>query len=842
MKRKVRRKKATRLIARTHREGESLIRKKSLSVGLLNVNGYSQTSAKDVEDAMSKLDVDVMCIVETKMRTEDREKIKMKGFDVYETRRADADGDKQGGGLAIFARRKDGIIFKRYDPEIKEEDLAFVNKERLWVTYDSKVGKTAVCCIYLGCQNSSDSHGQWNDDILSVLASEVFELRSLGYRINLQGDFNCWVGSDILHGGIQGNDERVNKNGQRFISFCNDNNLVHLNGAVRVPGDWSTRVSAGLWTRHSPSYGSSTVLDYSVISREHLDSVRGLTIDNDGAMGGGSDHNMLLTRLEDRFVRVEREVRRQKRPGWDIEEEQDWTGYRQQVNKELAEAGGSDDGTAEFLAGKLGRVMMNSMEKAIGYKKPSLPTDHGKLPRAVVRLLLERKKLEAAWKKKKSKFASANYASQEDSILVAAQALEEKELEVNLALKRFNSQGRRRLLHLCRGKTKKARALFWKHVSFKVKAPTDISALQSKRTGVLLCSPEQIADESYQYMMRIFSGVETHQDHNDHEETRGRAAAEDPEHSYAQQLPRGATVGDHEYAVDENPVLQSKDDSRTCSTDPSGFLDKDFSDKEVQQVVSSLGNCKAAGWDRIPNEALKEAPLPLLKQLTVLFNRVKNRGKVPTGWKRGRVVLVHKKGPTVDVNNYRPLTVLVSVSGIYTKLLNQRLTQVVEEHKLLGEVQHGFRKGRSGADCAFVLNSVLWKSAAKKKKAHLAFIDLTKAYDSVDRAVLWRKLEAMGIKGKFLASIKALYDGDFVTAEVNGVTTSPVYLRRGVRQGCSLSPMLFALYIAEMGQDLTGSGVGITLHRICVSAIFFADGECVCNGTCTSGDSRKVLC
>lgn len=519
MKRKVRRKKATRLIARTQREGESLSRKKSLSVGLLNVNGYSQTSAKDVEDAMSKLDVDVMCIVETKMRTEDRDKIKMKGFDVYETRRADADGDKQGGGLAIFARRKDGIIFKRYDPEIKEEDLAFVNKERLWVTYDSKVGKTAVCCIYLGCQNSSDSNGQWNDDILSVLASEVFELRSLGYRINLQGDFNCWVGSDILHGGIQGNDERVNKNGQRFISFCNDNNLVHLNGAVRVPGDWSTRVSAGLWTRHSPSYGSSTVLDYSVISREHLDSVRGLTIDNDGAMGGGSDHNMLLTRLEDRFVRVEREVRRQKRPGWDIEDEQDWTGYRQQVNKELAEAGGSDDGTAEFLAGKLGRVMMNSMEKAIGYKKPSLPTDHGKLPRAVVSLLLERKKLEAAWKKKKSKFASANYASQGDSILVAAQALEEKELEVNLALKRFNSQGRRRLLHLCRGKTKRARALFWKHVSFKVKAPTDISALQSKRTGVLLCSPEQIADESYQYMMRIFSGVETHQDHNDHEET-----------------------------------------------------------------------------------------------------------------------------------------------------------------------------------------------------------------------------------------------------------------------------------------------------------------------------------
>ena len=215
-----------------------------------------------------------------------------------------------------------------------------------------------------------------------------------------------------------------------------------------------------------------------------------------------------------------------------------------------------------------------------------------------------------------------------------------------------------------------------------------------------------------------------------------------------------------------------------------------------------MGNNKAAGWDTIPNEAFKEAPPVLLVQLRILVNRVKNRAEVPSSWKRGRIVLVHKKGPTVDINNYRPLTVLVSVSGIYTKLLNLRLTEVVEEHRLLGEIQHGFRKGRSGADCTFVLNSVLWKTTAAKKKAHLAFIDLQKAYDSVDRAILWRKLESMGVKGKFLASLKSLYQGDFVTAEVNGVTTSPVYLSRGVRQGCSLSPMLFALYIAEMGQDL----------------------------------------
>ena len=91
-----------------------------------------------------------------------------------------------------------------------------MNKKRLWITYNSKAGKTAVCCLYMGFQNSTDSHGQWNDDIFSVVSSEVFDLHTLGYWVSLQGDFNTWVGSDFESGGIQGNDSRINKNGHRF--------------------------------------------------------------------------------------------------------------------------------------------------------------------------------------------------------------------------------------------------------------------------------------------------------------------------------------------------------------------------------------------------------------------------------------------------------------------------------------------------------------------------------------------------------------------------------------------------------------------------------------------------
>jgi len=80
----------------------------------------------------------------------------------------------------------------------------------------------------------------------------------------------------------------------------------------------------------------------------------------------------------------------------------------------------------------------------------------------------------------------------------------------------------------------------------------------------------------------------------------------------------------------------------------------------------------------------------------------------------------------------------------------------------------------------------------------------------------------MGFSGQFLRTLQSMYNNDFVTCQANGVTTRPVYLGRGLRQGCSLSPMLFALYVAEMGHELTCSGYGVKLFKVIVSAIFFA--------------------
>ena len=97
------------------------------------------------------------------------------------------------------------------------------------------------------------------------------------------------------------------------------------------------------------------------------------------------------------------------------------------------------------------------------------------------------------------------------------------------------------------------------------------------------------------------------------------------------------------------------------------------------------------------------------------------------------------------------------------------------------------------------------------------------AYDSVNREKMFGTLEKLGLGPKFIRTIKSMYSGDSITTQLHGLNTKPLYLGRGLRQGCSLSPLLFALYIRGMGEELCNSRVGVKLGDICISSLFFAD-------------------
>ena len=179
---------------------EAVSRSKVLGIGVWNMNGKSVRGMEDVTSAVQDQNISVMCLVETHVRKEDRKGPVIEGFDTHQACREG--GDKKGGGLAILTKKATGLAFSRYAPRIVNPSLSYVNTERLWITYGSQHGKSAICCVYLGFHSDDGRHVKHNKGIYKVLSEEIYTLRGKGFRIILQGDFNAWVGSDFLQGGI----------------------------------------------------------------------------------------------------------------------------------------------------------------------------------------------------------------------------------------------------------------------------------------------------------------------------------------------------------------------------------------------------------------------------------------------------------------------------------------------------------------------------------------------------------------------------------------------------------------------------------------------------------------
>jgi len=111
---------------------------------------------------------------------------------------------------------------------------------------------------------------------------------------------------------------------------------------------------------------------------------------------------------------------------------------------------------------------------------------------------------------------------------------------------------------------------------------------------------------------------------------------------------------------------------------------------------------------------------------------------VPSGWKEGLVVLLLKRAPSTVLANYRPITLISCISKLFTKMVAKRLSEGILSTDVLGNTQQGFRQGRCCTDNLLIINTLL--EANPKEQSHIAFVDLTAAYDTVDRDILWAKL------------------------------------------------------------------------------------------------------
>ena len=164
-----------------------------------------------------------------------------------------------------------------------------------------------------------------------------------------------------------------------------------------------------------------------------------------------------------------------------------------------------------------------------------------------------------------------------------------------------------------------------------------------------------------------------------------------------------------------------------------------------------------------------------------------------------RILKVIIQGDPLNPENYRPITLLSCLGKLFTAVLNDRLSNYLDENLILNENQAGFRKHYSTSDHIFALHSIFELLRLKQKKLYCAFVDFSKAFDSVWRVGLWNKLLENEINGKCFNVIYNLYQNIKSCISLNGNRSLPFESFIGLRQGENLSPALFFHLFERLG-------------------------------------------
>ena len=189
--------------------------------------------------------------------------------------------------------------------------------------------------------------------------------------------------------------------------------------------------------------------------------------------------------------------------------------------------------------------------------------------------------------------------------------------------------------------------------------------------------------------------------------------------------------------------------------------------------------------------------------LSEFFNLCFDSGIFPENLKISKITPVFKKGSRLDVGNYRPIAIVPNLGKIFECIIHSRLLNFFQSSNLLHENQFGFRKGKNTEMAALSLVEKVLPALENKKYAICIFLDFTACFDTINRNILFKKLNRYGVRGICLQFMKSYFEDRRQSVCVGGSTSETIEQEIGIIQGSRLGPLLFDIYSNDLNELCT---------------------------------------